>query len=142
MEWELSRRDRSFQFGRLLAVMEKAEEDYYYFQDRGRGDGERQFDGRQTNAMKSMNAFKRRPWTVYDRVKSRLIDAYIPRLSPYLAKRYTTLMNEISTGIIRMCTEEELNQPLNEFYLIGYELQRNEFFKSSKHEDTDNMEEE
>ena len=29
MEWKLDRKDRSFQFGRLLAVMERAEDDYY-----------------------------------------------------------------------------------------------------------------
>lgn len=36
--------------------------------------------------------------------------------------------------------EEELNRPLEDIYLMGYELQRNAFF--TKNQTDDNMEEE
>ncbi len=34
--------------------------------------------------------------------------------------------------ILRSFPEEELNQPLEDIYLMGYDCQRNEFFKSKE----------
>ena len=131
MEWELSRKDRSFQFGRLLAVMDRAELDYYRNSN----------EDRQTNAIKSLANFKQTPLDVFERINEQLERAYLRRLLPWQRSRYDRLKGEI-VGILDNFTKEELNKPLDAFYLIGYELQRNEFFKSSKNDDTDNMEEE
>ena len=43
-------------------------------------------------------------------------------------------------GILQQFPEEELNRPLEDLYLMGYELQRNAFF--TKNETDDKTEEE
>lgn len=124
MEWPLDKKDRSFQFGRLLAVMERAEADYYYLTG----------EDRQTNAIKSLASFKQTPWSVFVRVDERLKNAYLPRLKDnnlWMRQRYYKLCGEI-TNIISTCTDEDVNAPLNQYYLMGYELQRNEFFKTNE----------
>lgn len=130
MEWKLDRKDRSFQFGRLLAVMERAEDDYYNSDDYHNNIG----DSRQTNAIKSIAAFRQTPWTVFARINEMLEGAYLPRIKQWQRDRYHRLRDEISVNLSEY--GDALNKPLNEFYLMGYELQRNEFFK--KKEATDN----
>ncbi len=129
MAWELDKKDRSFQYGRLLAVMDRAEQDYYY----------KTQEKRQTNAIKFMNEFRLRPFFVYERVNRHLHQAYLNRVEPWQADRYERLTGEIM-GIIREFPEEELNKPLSDLYLMGYELQRNTFFE--KNETSEEKEEE
>lgn len=129
MAWALDKKNRSFQYGRLLAAMERLEEDYY----------SKTQEGRQTNAIKYMSEFKRRPFAVFERVNQHLQLAYLGRVEPWQAARYKRLVGEI-VGILREFPEEELNRPLEDIYLMGYELQRNAFF--TKNQTDDNMEEE
>lgn len=129
MAWALDKKNRSFQYGRLLAAMERLEEDYY----------SKTQEGRQTNAIKYMSEFKRRPFTVFERVNQHLQLAYLGRVEPWQAARYKRLVGEI-IGILREFPEEELNRPLEDIYLMGYELQRNAFF--TKNDTDDNTEEE
>lgn len=132
MEWKLDRKDPSFQYGRLLAVMERAEADYY-----GKTN-----ESRQTNALKSLTAFKKTPWKVFERVNEKLESAYLNRLDKRSRNRYYRLRDEIVAILCQCC--EDLNAPLNEFYLVGYSLQRNAFFESkdsNNQETTENKEE-
>lgn len=129
MAWALDKKNRSFQYGRLLAAMERLEEDYY----------SKTQEGRQTNAIKYMSEFKRRPFAVFERVNQHLQLAYLGRVEPWQAARYKRLEGEI-VGILREFPEEELNRPLEDIYLMGYELQRNAFF--TKNQTDDNTEEE
>ena len=129
MAWALDKKNRSFQYGRLLAAMERLEEDYY----------SKTQEGRQTNAIKYMSEFKRRPFAVFERVNQHLQLAYLGRVEPWQATRYKRLVGEI-IGILREFPEEELNRPLEDIYLMGYELQRNAFF--TKNDTDDNTEEE
>lgn len=129
MAWALDKKNRSFQYGRLLAAMERLEEDYY----------SKTQEGRQTNAIKYMSEFKRRPFAVFERVNQHLQLAYLGRVEPWQAARYKRLVGEI-IGILREFPEEELNRPLEDIYLMGYELQRNAFF--TKNQTDDNTEEE
>ena len=117
MEWELDKRDRSFQFGRLLAVMERAEEDFY----------SRTQEARQTNAIKNLPEYRQRPLYVFERVNRMLQQAYLPRIEPWQRDRYARLTGEIF-AILREFPEDTMNRRLNENYLLGYELQRNAFF--------------
>ena len=134
MAWELDKRDRSFQYGRLLAAMERVEEDYYFkTQENG------QQDSRQTNAIKNMSDFRRRPFSVFERVNRHLQQAYVNRVDPWQANRYNRLVGEIF-GILREFPEGELNRSLDDIYLMGYELQRNAFF--TKNDTKNNTEEE
>lgn len=118
MEWDLNRPDRSFQYGRLLAVMDRAEENYYY----------RNNEERQTNAIKSLSVFKQTPLDVFERVNRQLETAYLPRMKPGDKKEYYRLRDEIMGNILKCSTEQDINSKLSPFYLIGYELQRNTFF--------------
>ena len=129
MAWALDKKNRSFQYGRLLAAMDRLEEDYY----------SKTQEGRQTNAIKYMSEFKRRPFAVFERVNQHLQLAYLGRVEPWQAARYKRLVGEI-IGILREFPEEELNRPLEDIYLMGYELQRNAFF--TKNQTDDNTEEE
>lgn len=117
MSWELNRRDRSFQFGRLLAIMERAEADFY-----GKTN-----ETRQTNAIKFMSEYRQRPWTVFERLNRQLHQAYLTRVEPWQAVRYERLKDEVC-GILCGESEADLNKPLSDSYLMGYELQRNSFF--------------
>ena len=117
MSWELDKDDRSFQYGRLLAVMERAELDYY-----GKSEEERQ-----TNAIKSMHDYRRHPWSVFERINRQLQQAYLPRIDAWQRKRYEKLTGEIAEHLGKY-PESELNKPLEDIYLMGYELQRNAFF--------------
>lgn len=103
--------------------------DYYYLT------GE---TGRQTNAMKQMSVFRQRPWTVYEQVNRQLNNAYLPRLKPWQRARYQRLKDEI-VSILSSFPEAELNRPLNELYLMGYDLQHSAFFKNeTETEETEN----
>lgn len=125
MSWEMDKRDRSFQFGRLLAAMERVELDYYY----------KTQEDRQTNAIKSMTEFRQRPWSTYERINRHLNQAYIPRIEGWQKARYSKLKDEI-ISIISEFPENELNRPLGDTYLMGYDLQHSEFFKSSTTNET------
>lgn len=129
MSWKLDKRDRSFQYGRLLAAMERVEADYYF----------KTKESRQTSAIKNMSEFRRRPFSVFERVNRHLQQAYLGRVKEWQAGRYNRLVGEIF-GILRDLPEEELNRPLDDLYLMGYELQRNAFF--AKNETKDNIAEE
>ena len=126
MAWELDKKDRSFQYGRLLAVMDRAEQDYYY----------KTQEGRQTSAIKFMSEFRQRPFYVYERVNRHLHQAYLNRIEPWQANRYERLSGEI-IAILRQFPEEELNKPLTDLYLMGYELQRNAFFAKTETNESD-----
>lgn len=127
MAWELSRKDRSFQYGRLLAVMERAELDYY----------RKTNESRQTNAIKFMAEYRRRPFSVFERINRHLHQAYLNRIDERSAGRYEKLVGEIF-AILRDFPEEELNKPLDDTYLMGYELQRNAFYvKNNSEENTE-----
>ena len=121
MAWELNTRDRSFQYGRLLAVMERAEADYYY----------KTQEQRQTSAIKMMSEFRQRPFFVFERINRHLHQAYLNRVEAWQANRYERLVGEIF-GILREFPENELNRPLSDLYLMGYELQRNAFFAKNE----------
>lgn len=131
MAWELDRKDRSFQYGRLLAVMERLEEDYYK---------KTQQESRQTSAIKYMSEFRKRPFTVFGRVDRHLQQAYLNRVDPWAANRYRRLKGEI-VAILSEFPEAELNRPLSDLYLMGYELQRNAFFTKKDANDTNTEEE-
>ena len=129
MAWELDKCDRSFQFGRLLAVLERGEEDYY----------RKTQEARQTNAVKFMSEFRQRPWFVFERINRQLHQAYLGRIEPWQVSRYQRLVGEI-TAILGQFPEEELNRPLEDIYLMGYELQRNAFFKKEDNNDNETEE--
>lgn len=124
MALEPEKRDRSYQFGRLLAVLEKAERDTYDREEK-----------RETNAIRLQPMFVRRPGTTAKTVLEQVKNAYYPRLSVGIRNFYEILIGQIMEQISE-CTEEKYDAPLTETYLLGYYLQKNALY-TKKQDDTE-----
>ena len=125
MALEPEKRDRSYQYGRLLAVMEKAEKDAY-----------REVETRETNAIRMQSVFVQRPGYATKIIIDQLKNAYYPRLNPGQRNYYEKLIGEIMQ-VISEFDGEEFNKPLSETYILGYYLQKNDFYtkKGTKEEE-------
>jgi len=132
-EWTLNlepnKKDRSYQFGRLLAVMEKIETDTYDSDEK-----------REANAIRLQSAFCERPWH-YTNIIHQKLAPYFARLKQKNPKKWHfskiligEIMEEISTY-----PEKDLDKKLSDTYLLGYYLQRNELYR--KHVKNDAAEE-
>lgn len=127
-EWTMSldknNTNRSYLFGRLLAVMEHVERITYKFDE-----------SREPNAIRLQSAFCARPYstaaTLYDR-----LNPYFNQLYPGSRKKYKDLMGEIMDKLADV-DDVLKNKPLEPPYLMGYFLQRNELFKSNKSKDSE-----
>ena len=124
MALEPDKRDRSYQFGRLLAVLEKAERDTYDKDEK-----------RETNAIRLQPMFVRRPGTTAKAVLEQVKNAYYPRLSVKSRDFYEILIGQIMEQISE-CMEEKYDAPLTETYLLGYYLQKNALY-TKKQDDTE-----
>lgn len=125
MALEPDKKDRSYQFGRLLAAMEKVEKDTY-----GRD------EDRETNAVRMQAVFCDRPMYAAAKI-DRSLQPYFERLKPGARAYYKKLIGEIMEALSEY-DEKELNRSLDDSYLMGYYLQRNEFYRKK----TDEQEEE
>ena len=126
MALEPSKKDVSYQYGRLLAVYENVERDTY---DKG--------EAREPLAMRLQNAFCRDPFETAFQLEKHITEAYFPKIKIKDAKYgrtrdfYRKLIGEIMEELSYF-SNEVLKQPLLETYLLGYYLQRNELYKSNK----------
>ena len=129
MALETERRDRSYQFGRLLAVLEKIEKDTY----------ERE-ENRETNAIRMQSIFVKRPAYASKIIIEQLKNSYYPKHSSGSRVYYDKLIGQIM-DIISTCGEQEFNKSLTETYLLGYYLQKNELYsKKEKEQEEDENE--
>ena len=102
--------DRSYLFGRLLAVAEMVERSTY--------NGE---TVRETNALRMQKAFALRPMAVW-RVLAERLEPYYKQLSPGLREYFRRTTQEI---VDKLSPEMgDLNQKLEDIYLLGYYHQR------------------
>lgn len=126
-EWKMTlepeKKDRSYQFGRLLAVLEKVERDTYSSDEK-----------REPNAIRQQSIFCQCPLYAANTIESQLERAYFPRLIPGRRMFYKKLIGEIMENIGRF-PEETWNCPLRETYLLGYYLQRNALYTSKDLDD-------
>lgn len=131
-EWNMAlepeKNDRSYQFGRLLAVMEKVERDTYD-----------SAEGREPNAIRMQSVFCQRPMYVAGIIEKQLEQAYFPRLNPGLRGWYKATISQIME-IISQTPEQQWDLPLADTYLMGYYLQRNALYtkKDKNMEDKEN----
>ena len=116
MALEPEKKDRSYQFGRLLAVMEKAERDTYDSSE-----------GREPNAIRLQSIFCQSLMSTAANLEKQLEKAYFPRLKPGSRIWYKNLMGQIM-GIISEFPQEDWNKPLDATYLMGYYLQRSALY--------------
>lgn len=129
MALEKDKKDRSYQFGRLLAVMEKVERDTY---DRS--------ENREPNAIRMQSVFCERPMYA-SRIIHDSLNPYFAKLSPGMRIYYNNLIGEIFENISQF-SENELNRQLEDSYLLGYYLQRNSLYTKKENTSTDENEEE
>ncbi len=114
-------KNRSFLFGRLLAIAEIVERSAY-------GSNET----REPNAMRFQKRFSLRPMSVWRTLEERLLP-YYSKLSPGLRNHYRNLCAEIVEQLLEC--EEDLDRKLEDVYLLGYYTQR--VRRSEKHDATD-----
>lgn len=128
MELDLECTDRSYLFGRLLAVAEKVESDARWASDDS--------SGRETNAVRYQTAFAQKPLHTFKQLDERLLKPYYAKLKPGWRQYLKNLVNDIIAALPQQ-DESALNRPLSDMYLIGYYLQRREFKlkKSNPEED-------
>lgn len=126
MELQQDECDRSYLFGRLLAVAEYVER---------RANGSQDKD-REPNAVRLQAAFVQHPMRTWMILESALIP-YYAKLNLGGRMYLKNLIGEI-VGKIRECDEGQLNKPLTEKYLIGYYLQRKELYTKKSNDMEEN----
>lgn len=123
MALEPNKKDRSYQYGRLLAVLEKIEKDTY--------DNEKE---RTTNALRMQSVFVKRPAYAARVITEQLKNAYYPKLTPAGRTFYDKLIGQIME-VISEFGDSEYNKPLADTYLLGYYLQQNVLYAKKNNED-------
>ena len=111
--------DRSYSFGRLLAIADVIEE--------GILQGSENNEGRVTNAKRYMSSFAQRPLDTWKIIYT--------NLQPYLRKsKYSFKASKLIDEIFASLDAEDkhLNDPLNGKFLIGYSQQRNDWYQKKK----------
>lgn len=119
MKLDVKNQDRSYLFGRLLAVCEKIEKRTY---DRG--------EMRDSNAIRLQSAYVNHPMQTW-KILEGMLNPYFRKLTPGSREYYKDLIS----GIVSSFKEEDamtLNQELKETYLLGYYLQRAELNKKKE----------
>lgn len=126
-EWNVAlepgRKDRSYQYGRLLAVLEKEERDTYSNDE----------EGRETNAIRMQSVFVNRPLYATRVLTEQIKRAYVRRLSPRSQTFYEKLIGEIMEQITEF--DDAIDKPLEDTYLLGYYLQKNALYTKAKEEE-------
>lgn len=119
MKLDQDNHDRSYLFGRLLAVCEKVERSTY---ERG--------ESREPNAIRLQSAYVNHPlqtWKILDG----LLNPYFQKLRPGSREYYRQLISEIIIAL-QDSDQNILNQGLKETYLLGYYLQRDALNKKKE----------
>ena len=129
MALEKEKMDRSYQFGRLLAVMEKIEKDACP-QDR---------QPKLTNAMKMQTVFANRPAYAEKAVMEKLKRGDWKKLTDGMQTFYSKLIAEIHDKISEI-EGEDYGAPLTEMYLPGYYLQQKELYTKKEDEKSEGEE--
>lgn len=130
-EWNMAleeyRKDRSYQFGRLLAIMEKIEKDTYESDEE-----------REANAIRMQTVFVQKPGYATKIILGQLKNAYYPRLKPGLRGYYDKMIGQIMEIISAF--DEEYNKSLSETYLLGYYLQKNALYTKKEKDNNSEVE--
>ena len=119
--------DRSYLYGRLLAVFEHVERSTYP-----------RWEGREPNAMRLQSTFCRRPLYARSVLEERL-QPYFRHLSPGLRAYFRNIIGEI-TEKLSQYDDTQLAAPLSEIYLMGYYLQRSELLHSKNNDNKEESE--
>lgn len=114
-EWDMALdkncSDRSYLFGRLLAIADAVENSAYNTSE----------DRRETNALRMQKAFALRPMSTWRLLEEKL-EPYYKQLNPGLRQYYRKMTQEIADKL--PASGGNLNQKLDDIYLLGYYHQR------------------
>ena len=116
---DTTKTDRSYLFGRLLAIAENVERSTY---DKG--------EKRETNAIRMQSVFNQRPLYAW-RIIEESLNPYYARLSPGLRIHYKNIIGEI-TGRLPPVDNPELGKKLADTYLLGYYHQRSALYEKKE----------
>lgn len=109
-EWDMALdkncSNRSYLFGRLLAIADAVENSIYTSEGQ-----------RETNALRMQKAFSLRPMATWRLLEEKL-EPYYKQLSPGLRQYYRKLIQEITDKL--SASDSNLNQKLDDIYLLGY----------------------
>ena len=119
MKLDLENHDRSYLFGRLLAVCESVERMTY---DKG--------EARDPNAIRLQSAYVNHPMQTWKTLEG-MLNPYFQKLKPGSREYFRRLIAEIVSAFEEEDTQR-LNQELKESYLLGYYLQRAELNKKKE----------
>lgn len=125
MSLEKDKKDRSYQYGRLLAILEKTERDAFDSNET-----------REPNAVRLQAYYVQKPQTAAAQLITHIKTSCYQKLKPGTRVYYEKLIGEI-LDIISGFPEADLNKPLGETYIMGYYLQNNALYEK-KEEDNKN----
>ncbi len=124
MALDKSLSDRSYLFGRLLAIADTVEKRTY---DKSTLDS-----GRQTNAMRLMNAFAKKPFTSWTSIELK-IQPYFKRLKTGSRNYFQNELNQVM-GLFNH-DDFSSNKALEGTFLIGFHNQLEEFNNNKQQEE-------
>ena len=131
---EPERKDRSYQWGRLLAVMEKIEDTAHWNKkQRTSSDDSKE---RLTNAIRMQSAFVQRPGFISTQIMERLYSAYYSDLRPNQRAFFERLISEIMEQLSQFDVAD-YGKPLTESYLPGYYLQKSALYTKKETDETE-----
>ena len=119
--------DRSYLFGRLLAIAEAVENSTYTDDNR-----------RETNAMRMQKSFALRPLSTWKFLEEKL-ESYYKQLKPGLRQYYRNMTQDVVNKL--SVSDSKLNQKLDDIYLLGYYHQRAYRNEKSNNQKTEESEE-
>lgn len=122
MSLNIENKDRSYLFGRLLAVLEKAERDTF-------GKDEK----REPNAIRMLSAFVQRPGQITKVLIDKIKGAYWTKLPVGARIAYDRLIGEIM-GKLGEFDAAEYGKQLSELYIPGYYAQKNALYTKADNE--------
>lgn len=118
---DINNNDRSYLYGRLLAIMEKIERDVLNMSK------DPNIKGRITNAERLWLAFTIHPMRMF-KILTEQVNRYQNRLTKDKREEYKDLIQKIQTTLCSLYSVGELNKPLEETYLPGYYCQREKLY--------------
>lgn len=137
---EPERKDRSYQWGRLLALLDHIEEVAVW--NKSQKKGAENNKNHLTHAIRLQAAFIQHPGTTAAQISERLHSAYYSELRSKQIYFFDSMFGKIMEQITLSAKKEKADlstygMPLTESYLPGYYLQKNAFRTKKENEETE-----
>ena len=129
MQLDETKNDRSYLFGRLLAVLEKVESRALF---------EAGETSRETNAERLHSSYVQHPMRTWKTLEQQLLP-YFKRLRGGTERFYKDEIAQI-VSLFDAEDEQELNKPLSATYLLGYYLERKKLNQKKEDQNNDQAE--